>query len=495
MPSDALAVIGKFTSFQFLNLRSSSISAISDDAFSEVPSLTYLNIENNKIQEYIMHTRWLDSLHNLKHLVFGGFYSVFVEIDLPIHPTSLQIFELRNVGSVKFKTNFCFTFPNVVTVIISDAEINDFPYPLALNECISLRQLDLSGSVSSIDSLDVKHTDISIPSLNDLTFSRNELTSIEQILFIKAPNLTSLKLSDNQIKVIGIAVAHAFKHLIYLSIDGNDLLSLSGLEHLTFLKYLNVSRNQITQVPVWLISTNQLVLIKLDLSDNPFICTCDIQKFRKWILSDTNTWLQPGEYNCASPESLKGICISEIELDCRSFTAFYIGVSMPFVILFCMLIAFLFHYRWHIEYKLFLLYRNYRPFPDINEDFEMLQLQYHAYIAYNENSADNTWVFDDLQPNMEQGPEAVQLCIKSRDFIPGHSLIESISKNIQQSRKTVLVLSPNFVKSEWCYHEMEMAKMRLLDENLDVIVLVLLQEIPNNKITLSLSHLLARKSL
>ena len=43
------------------------------------------------------------------------------------------------------------------------------------------------------------------------------------------------------------------------------------------------------------------------------------------------------------------------------------------------------------------------------------------------------------------------------------------------------------------YHEMEMAKMRLLDENLDVIVLVLLNEIPNNAMTLSLRQILCKK--
>ena len=49
----------------------------------------------------------------------------------------------------------------------------------------------------------------------------------------------------------------------------------------------------------------------------------------------------------------------------------------------------------------------------------MLQLQYHAYIAYNENSEDDAWVINDLQPNMEEGPEPVKLCIKRRDFVPG----------------------------------------------------------------------------
>ena len=222
-------------------------------------------------------------------------------------------------------------------------------------------------------------------------------------------------------------------------------------------------------------------------------CSCEIENFRKWIESDTSSWLQPGLYSCATPETLAGVSISEVELDCRSYTGFYIGVSIPFVILFCMMILFLIRYRWHIKYRLFLLYRNYHPFPVENDDFQMLQLQYHAYVSYNETSADDEWVMNDLQPNMEEGPEPVKLCIKRRDFIPGHSLIESISENIHQSRKTILVLSPNFVESNWCHHELEMAKMMLLDENLDVIILVLLHNIPDNKMTLSLRQLLCKK--
>ena len=366
--------------------------------------------------------------------------------------------------------------------------------PWGFMHVVFLKSLDLSGSVSSINSLDPMQIDISIHSLNNLTLARNKLKSIEKIFFIKAPSLKELNLSENEIKHIDSQmISHAFKRLIHL-VDGNALVSLSGLQHLTFLKYLNVARNQITEIPLWLTSTkSEIILTELDLRDNPFSCTCDIEKFRKWIVSDTTTWLQPGQYNCASPENQKGISISEVKLDCKSFTEFHIGVSIPFIILFCVLMIFLLRYRWHIKYKLFLLYRHYRPFPENNEEFEMLQLQFHAYIEYNENSEDDAWVFNELQPNMEHGPESIQLCIKSRDFIPGYSLIESINENIQHSRMTILVLSPNFVKSEWCYHEMEMAKMRLFNENLDVIVLILLKEIPNNMMTLSLRHLLCKK--
>ena len=439
-------------------------------------------------------TKWLNELHNLKYLVLGSSTTVhgpYVTIELSTPLFSLQEIEIKTVSVVIFEGKLCHTFPSLNSVVISDANINLFPRSLALHDCLFLKTLDLSGSISDIN---LKHLNISIPSLEELTLARNELTSIEQILFVKAPNLTSLNLTDNKIQIIGTVIATAFKHLIDLSINGNDVVSLSGIEGLTYLKHLNAARNQITDVLPCLTS-NGPVLMTLDLSNNPFSCTCDIEHFRKWIISDQRTWLQPGIYNCATPKSLKGVSISAIKLDCRSHTAFYLGISIPSAIVFCMIIVCLILYRWHIKYKLFLLYRNYHPFPDINDNFEMLPLglQYHAYIAYNENSDDDAWVMNDLQPNMEEGPEPVKLCIKRRDFIPGHSLIESISENIRRSCKTIIVLSPNFVESNWCLHEMEIAKIRFLDENLDVIILVLLGEIPHNKMILSLHHLLCKK--
>ena len=68
----------------------------------------------------------------------------------------------------------------------------------------------------------------------------------------------------------------------------------------------------------------------------------------------------------------------------------------------------------------------------------MLQLQYHAYVAYNETSAvDEAWVMNDLQPNMEEGPDPIKLCIKSRDFIAGHFPSLKVLKQSWYCRRTL----------------------------------------------------------
>ena len=122
--------------------------------------------------------------------------------------------------------------------------------------------------------------------------------------------------------------------------------------------------------------------------------------------------------------------------------------------------------------------------------------EYHAYVSYDETSEqDDRWVFDELRVHLEQGPEPLRLCIKARDFIPGDTILEAICNSIQKSRRTILVLTPRFVQSEWCYFEMQMARMRLFHENRDVLTLVLLEEIPDEQLTMSLRQLFCKKEI
>ena len=500
VPSKALEAFTNCALFHHLDLSSNRINGkIENNAFAAVSSsLTYLNLKDNNLGS-IRPTIWLNFFQKLDYLFLGdqnkyrGMEYVFIALQSPLQ--TLHTFEVNTVNKLFFKNQLCSVFPNLEMATFSDAPISEFPSSLALHMCSTLKELDLSGSIDNINSVDLELAVVNISSLHTLKMAKNKLTSVKQILFIKAPKLTTLDLSGNQIEEIDTKIVFAFPNIRNLNVEDIILTSISGVDNLKFLQTLYAAGNQITEVPSSLFSNeNSSDPKKLDLRNNPFQCTCKIETFRKWILSDTKTWLIPGQYACATPNSLKGRSITALELDCRSKVPFYLSTGIPCAVFFCMIIVLLIRYRWHIKYKLFLLYRNYRPFPDNEEEFEMLQLQYHAYVAYNETTAaDDDWVLNNLQPNMEEGPNPVKLCIKSRDFIPGHSLIQSIDDGIHRSRKTILVLSPYFVESEWCYHEMQMAQMRLLDDNLDVLILVLLGKIPENKMTLSLRQLLCHK--
>ena len=495
MPLAALDVFKKYVSLKHIELASNFISNIPKDAFSAVsPSLTYLDLDDNII-DGVTPTEWLHVLQKLKYVSFSGNdYGYGTEVASISTLRSLRTININRAVVLYFKRRpLCSLFPSLEVANITDATISRFPSSLALDECSHLSHLDLSGSVNKIHLSPLGPFTINISGLVTLLMSRNQLTSIKQVFFFKTPKLTSLDVSGNQIQIIDSSIVHVFPHIKNLNVANNVLTSITGIAHLIFLNSLNAADNQLTIVPSWLFDANKFAFKTLILSNNPFTCSCDIEPFRKWILSDIDTWLFTGKYVCATPESLVGVSITAIELDCASLTPFYLGISIPFIVCLCVIIIFLIKYRWHIKYRLFLLYRNYHTFPDINNDFEMLDLNYHAYVAYDETSAaDEAWVINDLRPNMEDDPEPLHLCIKTRDFMPG-SILDNIDNGIRQSRKTILVLSPSFMESNWCYQEMQMAQLRFLDDNLDILILVMLDDIPETRKTLSLRQILCRK--
>ena len=497
VPSHTFHAFQQSESLKKLDLSFNAIGGVGIDAFSCVPSLRNLNLAGNNLVKV---DQWLTKLPNLISLDLSepvvDFYGKIVELD----SSPIYTLDLSKTKGVEFLQNdMCSMFPNLIYVWFYNTIIWEFPTSLALHKCIQLMELDLSGSIKSWKFI---RKETYLPNLQTLMLIGNELTSIDKFLFIKAKNLTYLDLSENRLQAIKDSDLLSFPSLNFLFLENNSLKSINGLQHLNLLIYLNVAGNQLTVVPNWLFSNTgvmTLTLETLDLSNNPFHCSCNILPFRTWILADTDTRLLGSLYACASPVKLEGQSITAIELDCRSKVGFYVGI-----IILCSLLAFtslclLCKYRWHIKYKLHLIFRHYRHIPDIDEELEMMEengipIHYHAYVAYNENSRhDEAWVLDDLQPNLEDGGEQFRLCIKSRDFIPGQPLIETISEKIQQSRKTILVLTRRFVESEWCHHEMQMAQMLLFQQERDVFVLVLLENIPERKITLSLRQLLCKK--
>ncbi|XP_010177220.1 PREDICTED: toll-like receptor 6 [Mesitornis unicolor] len=105
-----------------------------------------------------------------------------------------------------------------------------------------------------------------------------------------------------------------------------------------------------------------------------------------------------------------------------------------------------------------------------------MELQFHAFISYSER--DSLWVKNELIPNLEKGEGCVRLCQHERNFIPGKSIVENIINCIEKSYKSIFVLSPNFVQSEWCHYELYFAHHKLFSENSNSLILILLEPIP-----------------
>ncbi|XP_068698358.1 uncharacterized protein [Montipora foliosa] len=93
------------------------------------------------------------------------------------------------------------------------------------------------------------------------------------------------------------------------------------------------------------------------------------------------------------------------------------------------------------------------------------EARYDVFICYSNKDA--TWV-KELLAELEKRHFAC--CIDFRDFVPGAAIVDNISQAIYYSRKTIAVLSPDFVNSNWCNHELQQALTRIRSHQVVPIV-------------------------
>ncbi|XP_076440381.1 uncharacterized protein LOC143279928 isoform X2 [Babylonia areolata] len=87
--------------------------------------------------------------------------------------------------------------------------------------------------------------------------------------------------------------------------------------------------------------------------------------------------------------------------------------------------------------------------------------EFDAFISYRSRSRDEMFVLHELYPHLERHLD-FKLCMHFRDFPPGETIADNIIQAIENSRRTILVLSPAYVQSEWCRLEYQKAQHEML---------------------------------
>eukprot|EP00079_Xenopus_tropicalis_P013432 XP_002941870.1 PREDICTED: toll-like receptor 12 [Xenopus tropicalis] len=222
--------------------------------------------------------------------------------------------------------------------------------------------------------------------------------------------------------------------------------------------------------------------------DVTFQCDCDNSWFVTWALEDKHTFVSGICSLFCLQLNKKFNLVNFSESSCRQEIDF-----MLFVITFTSLLLFI---------VLTMLCNIFNS--DIIQLFYVFQIwlkklrgktnnpiayEYDAFVSYC--SRDQGWVVNYLVPNLEEkGRNTIKLCLHNRDFLVGKDIVDNIMDSIYKSRKTICLISYNYLQSDWCSLEMRMATYKLLAEKNDDLILVFLESISGYH--LSAYHRLAR---
>lgn len=151
----------------------------------------------------------------------------------------------------------------------------------------------------------------------------------------------------------------------------------------------------------------------------------------------------------------------------------------------CLLILFIYMKRWHIRYYYISLKNaammSYAKRGDLVSQMEYdsnNQLYYDVFVSYCQS--DREWVLGEMLPQIDD-PENLSICLHERDFEVGFfilgfklgnnentfflfqvglTILENIITCMDRSRSLLMIISRNFLLSNWCQFEMHLAQHR-----------------------------------
>ncbi|HJQ34636.1 MAG TPA: toll/interleukin-1 receptor domain-containing protein [Pyrinomonadaceae bacterium] len=98
--------------------------------------------------------------------------------------------------------------------------------------------------------------------------------------------------------------------------------------------------------------------------------------------------------------------------------------------------------------------------------------RYDVFISYRHREPDKSWVRKTLVPVLRAG--GLSVCLDADSFVLGSFVVEEMEHAVEQSRHTLVVLSPNYLASGFTEFERRMAQFVESEKGRERCVFVLL---------------------
>ncbi|XP_055588255.1 protein toll-like [Uranotaenia lowii] len=255
-----------------------------------------------------------------------------------------------------------------------------------------------------------------------------------------------------------------------LFLQNNSLAQLAAENLPIKLRILDVSNNRLVALNQSVIETlnNSKFLENTRMAGNRWQCECTNSKFVNFIQRNQQRIGDIIYLTCEGGEALTGITISDL---CNRDFAAILGWTISLAVFFVLVAIFtILYYRYNMEIKVWLFKNGLFLWLVTEEELDKDKL-YDAFISYSHKDED--FITEQLVPTLEKEPMNFKTCLHIRDWTAGEMISTQIIKSVEESRRTIVVLSSNFLESEWGKMEFRTAHINSMKEKrVRVIVII-----------------------
>ncbi|XP_056610574.1 toll-like receptor 8 [Triplophysa dalaica] len=497
-----------FGNISCLNLSSNGFAAAPNGSeFTSLPGIKYLDLSYNKIDLAYDHA--FTELQELEVLDLSYNPHYFTVQGITLNLNFLERLPTLKVLNMSFNRISTLTTKTMSSLSLQELQFTDNclgklwqtkdkTYHRIFHKLTNLTHLDISYNYIG-DIADQVYSYLP-KSIQKLILSHNRLRRIQWSMLTNFTQLRELVLSNNKVNFISSNLSRDLPSLMFLDLQYNCIVELPGgfLKGAVNLKALDVSFNRLITINQSTFPADSETYLKtLWLHGNPFHCTCDLLELVLWIY-DTRVKIPKlvTAVTCAVPEYRKGqpVVLFEINECIDDQVAFLVYFFSTVVVFFTTLVSIVMHmFYWDVTYIFYYLKARVTGYQYLNSQ----SCVYDAFITYDTKDPHvSDWVLNQLREQLEEhGERLLPICLEERDWTPGLPVVDCLTQSIQHSRKTVFVLTKRYVNSGFFKLAVFLAHQRLLEDNEDVIVLLLLEPVLQHSHFLRLRRRLCSHSI
>uniref|UniRef100_A0A8B9F4Y3 TIR domain-containing protein n=1 Tax=Amazona collaria TaxID=241587 RepID=A0A8B9F4Y3_9PSIT len=478
-------------SLEWLNLFKNKINEIQEQAFFGLGNLKILNLSSNLLGELYDYT--FTGLRSVTYIDLQQNHIGVIQEKSFSNLVSLKTLDLRDNAIKKLPS-----FPHLTSAFLGDNKLMSIA-----GKKLAATYLELERNwLANVGDL---YTLFKVPDVQYIFLKQNRFSyCVKNDNIIANEQLIYVDLGENMLQLVWerdlcLDVFHGLSKLQVLHLNNNYLSALPQevFRGLTSLKRLNLASNLLSHLSPGIfpqsltnlnLSGNMLfspdpevfmTLSILDITHNNYVCDCTLKSLLVW-LNETNVTLAGSESDryCVYPPAFAGVPLSSLTYDGCSedelqqtlrfslfiFTSVTLLMFLMAVIIFtrCRRICFV----WYKTITKKVIDRH----PKVADKSEY---KYDAYLCYSKN--DFEWVQNSLLKHLDSqyfDKNRFTLCFEERDFLPGEEHINNIRDAIWNSRKTICIVTRQFLKDGWCVEAFNYAQSRYFSDLKDVLVMV-----------------------